>query len=68
MAGNRIPEHGAEDVYKRQGLLAAAPLYDFFLYTAQVFEEQDLRSAAVFGSERSPGIGPAEKTGRQDMW
>lgn len=52
----------------RKGLLAAAPLYDFFLYTAQVFEEQDLRSAAVFGSERSPGIGPAEKTRRQDMW
>lgn len=52
----------------RQGLLAVAPLYDFFLHTAQIFEAQDPHSAALFGSERAPEVGQAPGREKQDMW
>ena len=52
----------------RQGFLAVAPLYDFFLHTAQIFEAQDPHSAALFGSERAPEAGKAPGREKQDMW
>lgn len=51
----------------RAGFLAVAPLYAFFLHTAQVFQEQDPKNAALFGSRNSMEQ-PQFNGGRKDMW